>query len=120
MFVKKLTDCYEFTANDGCRIRELLHPERDSLDLPYSIAFARVETGKRTYRHRLKQAEVYYILGGKGCMHIDDESRPVAEGDGIFIPPRAVQWIENTGAVPLVFAAIVSPPWREQDDERLE
>ncbi len=120
MFVKKISDCEEFIANDGCQIRELMHPENDPVELPYSIAIASVEVGKQTYKHRLKQTEVYYILDGQGHMHVGDESQDVTAGDGILIPAQAVQWIENTGDRPLKLAAIVSPPWCEADDERLE
>ena len=119
MFVKNLMSCSEFTANDGCRIRELLHPKNESVDLPYSLAVARVAVGGGSYRHRLAQQEVYYIMHGKGVMHINSESREVTAGDVIHIPACAEQWIVNTGEVELEFAAIVSPPWRAEDDIRL-
>ena len=120
MFVKKLTDCTEFIANDGCRIRELLHPVKDGMEIPYSLAIAQVDMGKTTYKHRLRQTEIYFLLEGSGLMHIDEEIRNVSKGDVIVIPPQAVQWIENTGTGTLVFTAIVNPPWNEQDDIRLE
>lgn len=119
MFVKNLNDCNEFSANDGCAIRELLHPEQDPHVLPYSMAYARVEAGKSSYRHLLKQTEVYFIIKGSGCMHIDAETREVDTGDTVVIPAQAQQWIENTGADTLEFLAIVSPPWRADDDIRL-
>jgi len=119
VFVKKLAQCSEFTANDGCRIREILHPKNDPLQLPYSLAVARVEAGKQTYRHRLRETEVYYILAGSGRMHIDEESQEVAAGDAIPIPPGTVQWIENIGTGELCFIALVNPPWSEEGDERL-
>ncbi len=120
MFIKNINDCEEFTANDGCRLRELLHPKNDPVALPYSIAIARVEPGKQTDKHKLAQAEVYYILTGQGCMCINDESRPVGAGDVILIPPRDSQWLENTGGSELRFIAIVSPPWRAQGDVRID
>jgi len=49
-------------------------------------------------------------------MHIHNEARDVCVGDVILIPPQAIQWIENTGDCELQLIAIVSPPWREQDD----
>ena len=119
MLTKRQADCPEFIANDGCRIREVLHPKNDPVSLPYSLALATVDAGKASYRHRLKQAEVYYLLEGCGLMHVNGEVRPVSAGDVVHIPPDAKQWIENPGAGPLVFAAIVSPPWRTEDDERL-
>jgi len=36
VFVKKTSECDAFVANDGCTIRELLHPKNDPVDLPYS------------------------------------------------------------------------------------
>ena len=120
MFVKNLYGCNEFTANDGCGIRELLHPEKDGVDLPYSLALARVKPGRATYRHRLEQTEVYYLLRGAGRMIIDNEIRDVTSGDIIVIPARAVQHIENTGRETLEFAAIVSPPWTKKGDIRVD
>ena len=120
MFIKNLNDCEEFTANDGCRLRELLHPKNDPVTLPYSIAVARVEPGKQTYNHKLAQAEVYYILAGTGRIHVDEETKNVKQGDMILIPPGAIQWLENSGTTELNFMAIVNPPWTEQDDVRIE
>jgi len=98
------------------RIRELLHPKNDPINLPYSIAIARVEADKHSSKHTLEQTEVYYMLNGRGIMHIDDEIQETRAGDVILIPPGAIQWIENNGERELQFIAIVSPPWRAQDD----
>ena len=119
MFVKNIDDCTAFTANDGCVIREWLHPKNDAVDLPYSVATAIVTAGERSYKHVLKQAEVYLITSGEGVMHVDAEVCPVHAGDSVFIPGESTQWIENTGKEDLCFIAIVSPPWTEQDDKRL-
>jgi mannose-6-phosphate isomerase-like protein (cupin superfamily) len=121
MLIKRLRDCPEIVANDGCRLRELLHPEHDASAVPYSLAFAWVDPGQATLPHKLRgQTEVYSILRGRGRMHIGGEEEDVAEGDSIVIPAASVQWIENTGTETLFFAAIVSPPWRAKDDVRVE
>ncbi len=120
MFIKNLNDCEEFTANDGCRIRELLHPANDPVKLPYSIAIARVGAGKQSYMHKLQQDEVYYILQGRGQIHIEDEIKSVTTGDIVVILADSAQWIENTGEGELMFAAIVSPPWTREGDMRLD
>lgn len=119
MFVKNIDDCPEFTANDGCQIREWLHPEDDAVDLPYSVAMATVDIGQQSYKHKLEQAEVYLITAGQGLMHIDDEEKEVNAGDAIYIEPLCTQWIENTGQESLCFIAIVNPPWSEEGDVRL-
>ena len=116
MLVKKLRDCEPFIANDGCLIRELLHPKNDPYELPYSIAYAQVTGGKHTYKHLLKQTEVYFIISGNGLMYIDEEKQEVVTGDTIFIPAGSIQWLANTGNESLDFLAIVNPPWNEADD----
>ena len=120
MFVKKTSDCEAFVANDGCKIRELLHPKNDAVDLPYSLALATVEIGKQSYQHKLEQTEVYHILQGHGRMFVESEVCDVVAGDVIVIPEQALQWIKNIGNEPLVFAALVSPPWTEEGDVRIE
>lgn len=119
MLTKSLSTCPSIIANDGCRVFELLHPFRDGFELPYSFAIAEVLPHEHSYRHRLRQIEVYYILAGHGLMHIDDETRELTVGDAVVIPAGSVQWIENLGAETLRFVALVSPPWRSEDDFRL-
>ena len=87
------------------------------MDLPYSLAYARVEVGKGTLPHQLvAQDEVYTIFRGSGVMHIGQEEAEVSAGDTIHIPAGSSQWIENTGSGELYFSALVSPPWRAEDD----
>jgi mannose-6-phosphate isomerase-like protein (cupin superfamily) len=119
LYIKRTVDCAAFLANDGCHIRELLHPEREPLPSPYSLAHAEVAGHARTVRHRLNAVEVYYILDGCGVMHVDEEHAACMPGDIIRIPSGAVQWIENPGSQPLRFLCIVDPPWRLEDDIRL-
>ncbi len=117
MFVIDLKNCEEFIAGDNTILRELLHPDKANLNLRYSLAHARVKPGKASYHHKLKTSEVYYILEGEGIMHIDGESRKVFPHQSIYIPPDAVQFIENTGQSDLIFLCIVDPAWRLEDEE---
>ena len=118
MLIKKFTDSNEFTAGDGCRLREFLHPDKADLKLRYSLAHAIVEPGQTTYKHKLKDAsEVYYLIKGNGRMQIDGESEDVQAGDTIYIPPDAVQCITNTGKENLEFICLVDPAWRKEQEE---
>lgn len=117
MLVRHLSECVEFTAGDNCRLREILHPDKEPLALRYSLAHAVVKPGDTTWKHRLVTSEVYYIIEGAGMMHIDGESRPVTPGCTIYIPPHAIQCITNTGTNDLVFLCIVDPAWRKEDEE---
>lgn len=119
MLIKHEKDCKEIVANDGSRLRELLHPDRDPAEISYSFAIAYVDPGKSTHPHYLKRTEVYFIMQGIGRMHIGDEVEEVNEDDIVVIPKEKPQWIENIGPNVLVFAAIVSPPWQPEDDVRI-
>jgi mannose-6-phosphate isomerase-like protein (cupin superfamily) len=116
MLIRKLKQCTEFTAGDHTLLRELLHPDKQSLDLRYSLAHATVAVGQTSTPHALKTSEVYYILQGFGEIYIDDESQEVEPGDAVYIPPGAKQCICNLGAEPLIFLCIVDPAWRVDDE----
>lgn len=111
MLVKDVAEARAITAGDGSVLRELLHPERDRVPLGYSLAHAVVEPGRATFPHALSRAEVYYIIEGRGTMHVGGEERQVRAGHAVHIPPGHTQWIENTGGGGLAFLCIVNPPW---------
>ena len=120
MLICRLRDCDEFIGGDDSILRELLHPAKAGIDIRYSLAQATVKPGEKTKPHRLKTTEVYYLLQGHGRMHIGDEAADVAAQSVLYIPPHAVQWIENTGKVDLVFLCLVDPAWRREDEEILD
>lgn len=116
MLVRKLSACSEFVAGDGTYLRELLHPDKQPLQIRYSLAHATVPVGQTSTPHALKTSEVYYILKGEGEMHIDAERQRVVAGDTIYIPPNARQFIHNCGTEPLVFLCVVDPAWHKEDE----
>lgn len=116
VLVQKLNDREAFIAGDGTLLRELLHPEKQPVQLRYSLAHAVVAIGQTSIPHSLSTSEVYYILSGQGEMHIDEETRLVEPGDAVYIPPNARQFIHNWGTEPLVFLCIVDPAWQRADE----
>ncbi|WP_008314489.1 cupin domain-containing protein [Leptolyngbya sp. PCC 6406] len=116
MLVRKLQNCEEFMAGDNTRLRELLHPDKQPLDLRYSLAHAVLPVGQTSTPHSLTTSEVYYILSGAGEMHIDDEVQRVEPGDAVYIPPQARQYIRSVGVTDLIFICIVDPAWRQEDE----
>jgi mannose-6-phosphate isomerase-like protein (cupin superfamily) len=117
MIIKDLKECAEITTGDGSALRELLNPIKGPLPLGYSLAYAQVKAGRRTRPHRLKSSEVYFILEGRGVMHVGEETAQVAAGQAVYIPPLHVQFIENTAQTDLAFLCIVDPAWRPEDEE---
>lgn len=119
MHIKSLQNCDEFIAGDHTILRELLHPDKADLNSRYSLAHAKLAPGKISQPHSLKTSEVYYILEGRGIMHINDETAEVEPNQAIYIPPHAKQYIENVGSTDLIFLCIVDPAWRIEDEEIL-
>ena len=108
-----------FTTLDGSEIRELL-AHRNSSIRNQSLAEARLPPGARTTPHyHPKTEEIYYILEGEALMRIGDESRDVAAGDAIAIPPGLVHQITNTGDTTLKFLCCCAPGY-EHDDTVLD
>jgi mannose-6-phosphate isomerase-like protein (cupin superfamily) len=116
MIIKSLGRAFGFAAGDSSFLKELLHPDKETLDIGYSLAHAVVRPGEKTRPHRLESSEVYYVLEGRGLMHIDGERAEVETGQAVYIPPLAVQFIENTGPGDLAFLCIVDPAWRAGDE----
>lgn len=116
MLIQKLSTCEEFIAGDGTVLRELLHPDKQPWEVRYSLAHAIVPIGQTSTPHSLTTSEVYYILSGRGEMHIDSELQIVEAGDAVYIPPNARQFIHNCGEEALVFICIVDPAWRKEDE----
>lgn len=116
MLVQKLKNCAEFIAGDSTLLRELLHPDKQPIELRYSLAHAIVPVGKTSLPHSLTTSEVYYILSGRGEMYIGEETQIIEPGDAVYIPPNAKQCVRNCGEEPLVFICIVDPAWRKEDE----
>lgn len=94
----------------------MLSPTSDDVECRHSIAWAKVPVGAKTWKHAMKTTEVYIITKGGGKMFINDEVQEVGVYDTVYIPPNAVQHIENTGDVELEFICIVDPAWRKEDE----
>jgi len=93
-------------------LREILNPRKRNIRAGYSLAWARIKSHRETIPHTLKYSEVYFILKGRGVMRINNRMKKFRGQDTIYIPPRAVQSIKNTGRSDLEFLCIVSPAWK--------
>ena len=112
MIVRKLNAIEPIIAGDRSLLKEILHPDKLAVDIRYSLAYASVEPQSSTLPHALEYTEVYYIVRGRGRIHIDNETKEVSETDTIYIPPGAVQFIENPEQQDLEFLCIVDPAWQ--------
>jgi mannose-6-phosphate isomerase-like protein (cupin superfamily) len=118
MLIRDIKKSNYFDAVDETVLSELLHPKNEGVKLDFSIAHAVLKPGKSSLPHVLKESvEVYYILEGIGEMHIDLEMETVESGQAVYIPTKKSQWIKNIGSGDLKLLCIVSPPWKEDDEE---
>jgi len=106
--VKKCDLTKEYYFDEGCFITELSNSISDE---QLSIARARVEPGKTTKWHYLKNTtERYVILEGEGIVEIGElAERVVTAGDVVIIPSETRQRISNSGKDDLIFLALCTP-----------
>jgi quercetin dioxygenase-like cupin family protein len=103
-----LSSATPFTTKDGSTIRELHHSEAQSL------AEATLPAGASTQRHYHRVSEeIYFLLAGEGMLEVDGESRRVAMGDAVLIPPGA--WHQISAIGDLQFLCCCSPPYDHDD-----
>ena len=115
MDVRNIDEVPAFVTKDGSEIRELL-AHRNSCIVNQSLAEARLPAGGATAPHwHPVTEEIYYILAGRGRMHVGDEQRDVGPGDAIAIPPGHRHQITNLGAGPLQFLCCCAPAYEHDD-----
>mgnify|MGYP006266087995 CR=1 FL=1 len=121
MFYRKIHELPAFVAGDSTRLREVLRPERDGLDLPYSLAQAELDPGTASDPHRLAHStELYLFVAGSGMAIVNGQEIEVAAGSVVLIPQNAEQYVRNTGREALVFFCVVAPPWRAEQEVILD
>ena len=116
MIIKNQKNSIKITGNEGAIIYDLLNPQHVENKIRYSLAYVNLFHGKSTLSHIMKTSEVYYILEGKGVLHINNESENVTVGDTIFVLPGSKQHIENVGSEDLKFLCIVDPTWKKGNE----
>jgi mannose-6-phosphate isomerase-like protein (cupin superfamily) len=116
VLIVDLNSIQPITGFEGTQIKQIFHPHNTMLGIRYSMVQCSVEPGRKSKPHKLKSAEVYFIINGEGVLHIDDESCQVRKNQAIYVPPYSRQFIQNTGKIPLEFLCIVDPAWRQEDE----
>ena len=120
MSIQKNSEIPIIEGNEGTTIRQYFHPHNTLNGIRFSLAEFTVKGGKKSLRHKLKSAEIYYILEGNGILHIENDSFCVEKDDSVYVPPMSVQYIENNGKKDLRFLCIVDPAWKAEDESVLE
>ena len=116
MIIKNQKNSTKITGNEGAIIYDLLNPTHVKNAIRYRLVQVSLSHGKSTLFHMMKTSEVYYILEGRGTLHINNASKNVKSGDTIFVKPGSKQHIENIGSEDLKFLCIVDPAWKKDDE----
>jgi len=113
--VRNLERAVPFVTRDGSTIRELLGLPTSALVRNQSLAEATLAPGQATERHSHRDSEeIYFLLEGGGVMEIDGDSREVAAGDAILIPPGARHML-RAGPEGARLLCCCAPPYRHED-----
>ncbi len=98
----------EYFFREGCFITELSNGDHDPA---VSIARARLEPGRTTAWHALRDTvERYVILEGSGLVEPGDlPPQNMSPGDVVVIPAGSRQRITCTSACDLIFLAVCTP-----------
>jgi mannose-6-phosphate isomerase-like protein (cupin superfamily) len=116
MSVRRDFEIKPIQGNEGTQTKQYFHPHNTLNGISYSLAQFTLKPGKKSKLHKISSSEIYYILEGSANLKIDGNIYHVEKNDSVYVPPRAKQFIENTGNVNLKFLCIVEPAW-EMDNE---
>ena len=116
MNIKKIKDLEAFSGQEGTQIRQIFSPINTNNAIRYSIAHCTISPGNSSKPHTMKTSEIYYILQGRGTMHIDEELTEISKNESVFVPPMSKQFIENNGEIDLIALCIVDPAWKQEDE----
>ncbi|MBA4452993.1 MAG: cupin domain-containing protein [Nitrosopumilaceae archaeon] len=120
MSIQKNSEIPIIEGHEGTTVKQYFHPHNTINGIRFSLAEFTVKKGKKSLCHKLKSSEIYYILEGRGTLHIDKETFEVTKDDSVYVPPMSEQFIENTGQEDLRFLCIVDPAWKVEDEIILE
>jgi methionyl-tRNA synthetase len=72
-----------------------LHPWKGVADTPFGSAWALVEPGKTSQRHKHHEGETWIVMEGRGVVSVDGASEELGPGDAVYMPPFAPHTIHN-------------------------
>ena len=79
-------------------------------NLTFAVGYFDPGEGLKIHLHP-ESEEVYYVISGKGTVYIGEERKsiPVEENMALYIPPKTIHGVKNTGKEKLIIAFFVTP-----------
>ena len=106
----RFNDC-EVLSKTGIQSRQILWP-KNAPQAHVTITHVSMEPGAISRPHVHQHSEQIWIVEqGEGLLLLGNgETERLCAGDVVRTPPGETHGVENTGAVPLVYLAVTTPP----------
>ncbi|HHW01753.1 MAG TPA: cupin domain-containing protein [Thermoanaerobacterales bacterium] len=91
----------------------------------FVMGYVTVYPGGSVPLHSHEQEEVYFIVSGKGIMHVNDERENVESGSYIYIHPNSTHMLENTSSENMIMMFCYAPKsvvdhWKKELDGEIK
>jgi len=104
-----------FRAIDGALVYELDSSD-ERKENGFGIAYGKLSADKKALKHLHRISdEVYYVVSGRGNVHLDNSSYPISTGSVVFVPTNIAHALENTSREELEVLCLSNPPYQEND-----
>lgn len=106
----RVEDC-DVLLKAGIQSRQILWPNNAPRS-QVTITHVTMEPGSVSRRHVHERSEQIWIVEqGEGVLLLGDgEAERLSAGDVVRTPAGETHGVENTGAVPLIYLAVTTPP----------
>ena len=107
-------------SEDGATVWAMLSDEEKE-QAGVQLAYGYLLPGKTATLHmHQKSDEIYYVMCGKGIMHLGEQQYPVTKGSIAFIPKEMPHSLENNSNQNLEVVCISSPAYQKDDFIKVE
>jgi len=108
----------ESEQHPGLQYKLLIDASKAQTD-GFSFGILKLAPGAALSPHHHDPQESYFILEGKGLLHLNDAEQEVGPGSVVYIPRSHLHGIANTGTRPLVFIwTFPTDTWSEVEYHR--
>jgi mannose-6-phosphate isomerase-like protein (cupin superfamily) len=103
MEVRKIDELIQFSAH---KMQKL--PVFESPKYFFDLYCLKPGQDQKTHAHA-ESDKIYYVLRGKGLVHIAGEEREISEGEAVVARPGQDHGIKNSAAEDLVLLVFMTP-----------
>lgn len=98
---------YRFSGHDHCRLALLSDPAQDGASVTLLLEIHDPADRVPPHRHH-HAAELFFVLRGRVCFHVEDDTVEARTGDCVVVPAGAAHDLENPGPERLYLLTVLS------------